>query len=291
MRAYPLLNRQKSVGLGLRREIFSEIENHCKSSDKVIDFLEVAPENWIRMGGRFGDHFKWFAERCPIFAHGLSLSLGGTSEIDVGFLKEVRQFIEQFNVPYYSEHLSFCSDDGHLYDLMPMPFSKQAVSYVADRIKLVQDVVGVQLGVEHISYYTAPGQEMREIDFLNEVIEASDSGLLLDVNNVYVNSINHGYDPLKFIDNLPLDRVHYIHIAGHKQVADDLIIDTHGTSIIEPVWDLLKYTYQKGVVRPTLLERDIRFPPFQELVDEMNRIASLQEEYMGEVAFQTEKST
>jgi uncharacterized protein (UPF0276 family) len=178
--------------------------------------------------------------------------------------------------------LSYCSDDGHLYDLLPIPFTEEAVRYVAARIRRVQEILGQRIAIENVSYYAAPGKEMEEIDFLNAVLQEADCDLLLDVNNIYVNSINHRYDAGIFLKQLPAERIRYIHIAGHYQEAEDLIVDTHGADVIDPVWQLLETTYQHFGVIPTLLERDFNLPPLAELLREVETIRVLQSKYLNQ---------
>jgi uncharacterized protein (UPF0276 family) len=266
------------AGLGLKRALMGPLEDQPPAQ---LDFLEVAPENWIGVGGRYGRKFREFTEQYPFVSHGLSLSIGSPSPLDFDFLQQVKDFLKQHNVRTYSEHLSYCSDDGHMYDLMPIPFTSEAVTYVADRIRQVQDFLEQRITMENISYYAAPGQEMAEIDFVNAVLEEADCGLLLDVNNIYVNSVNHKYDAVEFLKRLPGDRISYIHIAGHYNEADDLIVDTHGADVIDPVWDLLDHTYAQFGVIPTLLERDFNIPPLSELLTEVDRIASLQQKWQA----------
>jgi hypothetical protein len=242
-----------------------------------VDFFEVAPENWIGIGGKMGKNFRYFTERYPFVAHGLSLSIGGPAPLDETFLHRVKRLLDEHNFRFYSEHLSYCSDDGHLYDLMPIPFTEEAVHYVAGRIRRVQDILERRIAMENVSYYAAPGKEMEEIEFLNAVLEEADCDLLLDVNNIYVNSINHRYDAETFLRSLPADRVAYFHIAGHYDEADDLKVDTHGAAIIDPVWLLLETAYQHCGVVPTLLERDFNIPPLPELLAEVSHIAQLQD--------------
>ncbi|MCG6974950.1 MAG: DUF692 domain-containing protein [Acidiferrobacterales bacterium] len=262
------------AGLGLKRALMGPLEDQPPAQ---LDFLEVAPENWIGVGGRYGRKFREFTEQYPFVSHGLSLSIGSPSPLDFDFLQQVKDFLKQHNVRTYSEHLSYCSDDGHMYDLMPIPFTEDAVRYVSDRIRQVQDFLEQRIVMENISYYAAPGQEMAEIDFINAVLEEADCGLLLDVNNVYVNSVNHKYDAVEFLKKLSADRISYIHIAGHYNEADDLIVDTHGADVIDPVWDLLDRTYAQFGVIPTLLERDFNIPPLSELLTEVDQIASFQQ--------------
>jgi len=264
----------QGAGLGLRRGLLADI---VTMNDTAVDFMEAAPENWIGVGGRFGRQFRAVTERFPLVCHGLSLSLGSPAPLDTGFLRQVRDFLDLHGVRCYTEHLSYCSDDkGHLYDLMPIPFTEAAVHHVAGRIRQTQDILGRRIGVEHVSYYAAPGQELSELEFVNAVLAEADCDLLLDVNNIYVNAINFGYDPYQFLRGIDGARTVYVHIAGHYAEAEDLRVDTHGSAVIEPVWDLLAATYATWGVQPTLLERDFNFPPLPELLGEVGRIRELQ---------------
>lgn len=263
------------AGLGLRRSFIDEL---AKMDDTGIDFLEVAPENWMEMGGAIGRKFSAITERYPMLCHGLSLSIGSPAPLDEHFLQRLKQFFDKHNIRCYSEHLSYCSDDGHLYDLMPIPFTEEAVHYVADRIKKVQSILERRLVIENVSYYAAPGQEMDEIAFTRAILEEADCDLLLDVNNVYVNSVNHRYDPIDYIKALPTERIAYLHIAGHYNEAEDLIVDTHGADVIDPVWELLSQTYQYHGVKPTLLERDFNIPPLPQLIEEVSTIQRYQQQ-------------
>jgi uncharacterized protein (UPF0276 family) len=238
--------------------------------------MEVAPENWINVGGQRRKSFRYFTERFPFICHGLSLSIGGPSPLDQTFIHKLKQFMDEFQIRAYSEHLSYCTDDGHLYDLMPIPFTGEAVNYVAGRIRQVQDMLGQRMAIENVSYYAAPGAELSEIDFINAVITEADCDLLLDVNNIYVNSVNHRYDPVEFLQALPGERIAYGHIAGHYNEAEDLIVDTHGANIIGNVWDLLDKAYELFGVFPTLLERDFNIPPVEDLLTEVQQIKGIQ---------------
>jgi len=260
-------------GLGLRRSLMGPLQ---ETPPEPVDFFEVAPENWIGIGGKMGKDFRRFTERYPFVAHGLSLSIGSPSPLDETFLQRVKRLLDEHNFRFYTEHLSYCSDDGHLYDLMPIPFTEEAVHYVAGRIRRVQDILERRIAMENVSYYAAPGKEMDEIDFLNAVLKEADCDLLLDVNNIYVNSINHDYNAEEFLKSLPAERIAYCHIAGHYDEADDLKIDTHGAEVIEPVWSLLETAYEHFGVFPTLLERDFNIPPLPQLLTEVSRIANLQ---------------
>ncbi|MDH3527683.1 MAG: DUF692 domain-containing protein [Gammaproteobacteria bacterium] len=261
------------AGLGLRRTLMGPLRDN---PPEPVDFFEVAPENWIGVGGKLGKDFGWFTERYPFVAHGLSLSIGSPAPLDETFLFRVKRFLDEHHFRFYTEHLSYCSDDGHLYDLLPIPFTEEAVDYVAGRIRRVQDILERRIAMENVSYYAAPGKEMDEIAFINAVLSEADCDLLLDVNNIYVNSINHRYDAEQFLKALPAERVVYMHMAGHYDEADDLKVDTHGAPIIDPVWDLLETAYGHFGVVPTLLERDFNIPPLPELLSEVNHIKALQ---------------
>ncbi len=241
-----------------------------------VDFLEVAPENWIGVGGRYGRWFREFTERFPFVIHGLSLSIGAPAPLDEDLVRAIKQFIRDHNIRCYSEHLSYCSDQGHLYDLLPIPFTEEAVHYVAGRIRRVQDILEQRIAMENVSYYAAPGQEMSELEFLKAVLEEADCDLLLDVNNIYVNAINHRYDAESFLMGLPGKRIRYAHVAGHFDEADDLKVDTHGAPVIDPVWQLLQRAYEVFGPIPTLLERDFNIPPLLELCEEVERIRAYQ---------------
>ena len=266
-------NEFHGAGLGLRRALLGPL---LSMDQGAVDFLEVAPENWIGVGGRFGKQFRLMAERYPVVLHGLSLDIGGPDPLDTDLVASVRQLMNDINVPLYSEHLTYCAAEGHLYDLLPIPFTGEAVNYVAGRVRQVQDIIGAPIALENASYYAQPHRELSESEFINAVIAESGCDLLLDVNNIYVNSINHSYDPIEFLESLPLARARYVHVAGHFDEADDLKVDTHGADVIDPVWQLLAEAYQRAGVLPTLLERDFNLPPLVELLREVEQVRTLQ---------------
>jgi len=268
------------VGLGLRREMLNELLPDIPSS---VDFWEVAPENWIPLGGKYQKNLHQFTSACHFVSHGLSLSIGSPDPLDINFVKSVKTFLDRHQILYYSEHLSYCSGQGHLYDLMPIPFTEEAVKHVVERVKQVQDIIERPLLLENVSYYAAPGQEMSEQEFTLSVLNESGCLMLLDVNNIYVNSINHGYDPVDFLTAMPSGKIVYGHIAGHYDEADDLKIDTHGADVIEPVWQLLKKAYEIHGVFPTLLERDFNIPPMNELLVEMEKIRTIQQQVSSQL--------
>ncbi|WP_287245845.1 DUF692 domain-containing protein [Pseudoalteromonas sp.] len=262
------------VGLGLRREMLDEM---LIEVPKPIEFLEVAPENWLKLGGRFGKQFKQLTEQHAFVCHGLSLSIGSPAALDIDFVQSLKTFFKEHNIRLFSEHLSYCSGEGHMYDLMPIPFTEDAIKHVASRIRQVQDILEQPIAIENVSYYGAPGQQMTELEFTNAVLEEADCKLLLDVNNIYVNSINHGYDAEQFLAALPTKRIAYGHVAGHYTEAEDLLVDTHGAPVIDPVWQLLEKAYEVHGVFPTLLERDFNIPPMSELLAELKTIEALQQ--------------
>jgi uncharacterized protein (UPF0276 family) len=262
------------VGIGFRKDIADELMN--LSGDEQPAFVEIAPENWMSMGGYWGKQFKKVAEKYPISSHGLSLSIGSPDPLDWEFIKGLKKFIKETPVQLYSEHLSYSQcDNAHLYDLLPIPFRQDAVNHIVERIKQVQDFLEMPIGLENVSYYTEVGAEMSEAEFISAIVKESNCNLLLDVNNVYVNAFNHQYDAKEFISALPLDKVSYMHMAGHEQVADDLIIDTHGKAIIDPVFDLFEWTLNYVKPVPVLLERDFNFPEMPELMDEFKHLQSI----------------
>jgi uncharacterized protein (UPF0276 family) len=261
-----------AAGLGLRRALLGPLQAAAPGD---FDFLECAPDNWIGVGGRYGAALRELSSKHPLVCHGLSLSLGAAEPFDDTYLLKLRRFLDEHHVPVFSEHLSYCSDDGQLYDLMPIPFTEEAVHHVAGRIRQVQDALGRRIAVENISYYAAPYQAMAEIDFVNAVLAEADCDLLLDVNNVFVNAINHRYDPHQFLRCLPGQRISYFHIAGHYDEADDLKVDTHGAPVKPDVFALLDEACTLFGPRPALLERDFNFPPYAELVAEVAQVRTV----------------
>ncbi len=264
----------QGAGLGLRRALVNKL---MADPPGDIDFMEVAPENWIHVGGSLGKKLRFFTERYPFVIHGLSLSIGSPAPLDEQLVRDIGDFMREHDIRMYSEHLSYCGDDGHLYDLMPIPFTDDAVRYVAGRIRRVQDILEQRIAMENVSYYAPTDSSMNEREFLLAVLEEADCDLMLDINNIVVNSINHKYDASEFLAAMPAERIRYFHLAGHYVEDEDLRIDTHGTPVDEQAWGLLDEAYGLFGPVPTLLERDFNFPPIEELVDEVRRIRSLQQ--------------
>ena len=233
------------------------------------------------MGGRSAKDLRHFTERHPFVCHGLSLSLGGPTPLDEALLRRIKAFMAEHGMALYTEHLSWCSDDGQLYDLLPIPFTGDAVRWVAQRIRRAQDILEMKIGIENASYYVAPpGAEMRETEFISAIVAEADCLLHLDVNNIYVNSRNFGFDPLQFMTALPLEKTCYIHVAGHYTEPDGLLVDTHGAAVIDPVWHLLEEAYRRTGPVPTCLERDFNIPDLGDLVREVEVIADILERHV-----------
>jgi uncharacterized protein (UPF0276 family) len=263
------------AGLGLHRSLFGKL-SHLSPDD--INFLEIAPENWINIGGQLGKQLRSYTEKFPFVCHGLSLSLGAPAPLNTDLLASIKSFMREHNIRYYSEHLSYSGDAGNLYELLPIPFTEEAADYVAARIRQAQDILGQRIAIENATYYYAPGQEMAEWEFINRVICEADCALLLDVNNLFVNSINHQYNAQDFLRKLDSKRTAYIHIAGHDSESEDFCLDTHGSPVVENVWNLLQVSYSLMGVKPTLLERDNNIPPVNGLMQELQTIKRIQQD-------------
>ncbi len=262
------------AGLGLRRALVDKL---MANPPEDVDFMEVAPENWIHVGGALGKKLRFFTERYPFVIHGLSLSIGAPSPLNEELVRDIKAFMAEHDIRMYSEHLSACGDDGQLYDLMPIPFTEEAVSYVAARVRRVQDILEQRIALENVSYYAPIDDAMSEKEFLLAVLDEADCDLMLDINNIVVNSINHRYDASEFLSSMPAARIRYFHLAGHHVEAEDLRIDTHGDPVDEQAWSLLEEAYGLFGAVPTLLERDFNFPPIEELLGEVRRIRELQQ--------------
>jgi uncharacterized protein (UPF0276 family) len=268
----------QGAGLGLRRPLADKL---MADPPTDIDFMEIAPENWIHVGGALGKKLRFFTERYPFLVHGLSLSIGSPAPLDEQLVRDIKEFMAEHSIRMYSEHLSYCGDDGHLYDLMPIPFTDDAVRYVADRVRRVQDILEQRIALENVSYYAPTDSSMSEKEFLLAVLNEADCDLMLDINNIVVNSINHGYDATDFLNDMPAERIRYFHLAGHYVEAEDLRIDTHGTAVDAQAWQLLRDAYKKFGPVPTRHERDLTIPPNEELLDEVRRIKRLQLEHQN----------
>ncbi|MFA7495876.1 MAG: DUF692 domain-containing protein [Acidithiobacillus sp.] len=259
-----------AIGLGLRREFLPQL---LATPEHGIDFFELAPENWIGFGGLPAAQLRDLTQKYPFIGHGLSLSIGGPAELDWEFLGLVRDFMAEHDIQYYSEHLAYCADHGQLYDLLPLPFTTEMVQHVSERVRRVQDFLQRPLILENTAYYGEYRHStLSEQEFLLAILEQSDCRLLLDLNNLYVNSVNHHYDAHAFLRALPTERIVYQHLAGHARHPDGWLIDTHDSAVAAPVWDLLRLSRSLFGPLPTLLEWDNQIPPLPQLLATVQQI-------------------
>ena len=262
----------KGCGLGLRSDFLLDLKNN----DFSPDFWEVTPENWMHMPKVFEKSFEEAVFSKPTIAHGLSLSIGSADKLNKKFVKQIKTFLDRYNIEHYSEHLSFSSLDGNQsYELLPLPMTKKMVSIISDRVKEVEDIIQRNLILENATYYLVPYSEMAEVDFINEVLDKSGAKMLLDVNNVFVNASNHSFKSRRFIDEIDKSKVAYMHIAGHYHDNEfDMKIDSHGMPVCSGVWKLLEYTL-KQLDAPIMIERDNNIPPLLELQSEYNQMKDI----------------
>ena len=264
------------VGLGLRGAFLRDVVRG--DADGKVAFLEVAPENYMHRGGRSPKRLATLAERFPIISHGLTMSLGGTDPFRDEYFDELKSFLDLYDTPWHSDHICWSGMDGAmLHDLLPIPFTTGTAKRVAARIREARDRLERPMAIENISWYLQLGKStLDEAEFITEVVERADCSLLLDVNNVFVNASNHGFEAQAWIDTIPLERVVQLHIAGHEPWDDSLLVDTHGADVRSEVRDLMSYVIERTGPKPVLLERDSNIPPLADLLDEA---ASLQVVY------------
>ena len=264
----------RGFGLGLRPRHYEAI---LKSSPRV-DWFEALSENYMIPGGRPLDYLERIRERYPVVLHGVSLSIGSTDPLDRGYLKDLKALAKRIDPAWISDHLCWTGVRGrNLHDLMPLPYTEEALDHVAHRVREVQDVLGRRILLENVSSYVAyRSSEMTEWDFLAALAGRADCDILLDVNNIYVSAFNHGFDALDFLDAMPAGRVRQIHLAGHDNCGD-MIIDTHDAKVIAPVWDLYAQAIRRFGAVPTMIERDDRIPPLGALVRELDRARAVVE--------------
>jgi hypothetical protein len=272
--------RVRGVGLGLRWEFLDEV---LEGPPLDVAFFEVSPENYMRRGGYYPQALERVGDRYPIVTHGLTLSLGSANDPNPTFVRDLRIELDRLETPWHSDHLSFTSaGETVLHELFPLPFTTASVGRVADRLRRLTDALDRPMAVENITYYAHFGAgTMPESEFISRVVEKSEARLLLDVNNVYVNSQNFGFDPRRHINELPLDRVVEVHVAGHTKRPSGLIQDTHGTAVCLPVLDLLEWTLERTGPVPVLLERDNDVPELGVLIDEVRAIRAVYERAVG----------
>ena len=265
---YPYLGH----GLGLRVDHYDAI-----LEDKpTIDWLEIVSENYLVPGGRPLDYLERFRERYPLVMHGVSLSIGSTDPLDRNYLKSLRQLADHVQPAWISDHLCWTGVEGvNLHDLMPLPYTDEAIGHVVDRVREVQDFLGRRILLENVSSYVGyTHSTVPEWEFVSAIAEAADCLLLVDVNNIYVSSINHGFDALDYLDGLPAERVQQFHLAGHLK-GERLIIDTHDATISDPVWNLYAEALKRYGEVSCLIERDDHVPQLAELMGELEHARTI----------------
>lgn len=276
---YQLNSRLSSpFGLGLRHEHFNEIIE----KKPEIDWFEILTENFMMPGGYAVNALEHIRQDYPIVFHGVSLSIGSTDPLDLNYLKALKETITRFDPSWVSDHLCWTGIQGHnTHDLLPLPYHQEALQHVVQRLQQVQEFLGHAILIENpSSYLLFKEAEMTESDFLRELCLLSGCYLLLDVNNVYVSSQNHGFDPLHYIHQLPKDKIKQIHLAGHTQ-KDNVIIDTHDASIADSVFELYHHTIQYTGIIPTMIERDDNIPELTELMKELKHVKSVAQDALS----------
>ncbi len=277
----------EGVGLGLRWDFLDtvlafvngdELSEELRRGLEAVPFFEVSPENYMRRGGYYPEALSRIGERFPLITHGLAMSLGAHEPPDAGYFEALRRFVSETRSPFHSDHLCFSGTRGRaLHDLLPLPQLRAAAALVADHMRRAEDELGVPMAAENITYYLVPGAPaLMEADFIAEVLARSNGDLLLDVNNVFVNGKNHGFDAAAFLEQMPFERVVELHVAGHERVAEhDLILDTHGAPVAPGVEQLLAEVLRRTGPVPVILERDNQIPPLLTLLAERERLAAL----------------
>jgi len=264
-------------GLGLRTEHYGDFGGADRTLARRVDWLEVISENYMVPGGKPLHHLDRIRRDIPMVMHGVSLSIGSTDPLDQDYLRELKALAARIEPAWISDHLCWTGVDHHnLHDLMPMPYTEAALRHLVPRVRQVQDLLGRRLVLENVSSYVSfAADEMSEWEFVGELLRRADCELLLDVNNVYVSSVNHGFDPRRYIDAMPRERVRQIHLAGHEDHGDHLI-DTHDHPVCAAVWDLYAHAVQRLGELPAMIERDDHIPPLAELLDELDQARAVQ---------------
>lgn len=274
------MSRVTGIGIGLRHDLASEL---LERRPDTVSWVEIHPENYVDRGGRYQEMLELARRDWPVVTHGLTTCFGAVEPFDPAYLKALRAFLSNVEVPWHSEHLCLGGvDDRFFHDLLPLPFTEEAATIASQRFAEVRDAIDKPLALENVSYYAPQGTDgLAEADFVVEVLERADAKLLLDVNNIYVNSRNFGFDPKAYIDKIPVDRVVQIHVGGHFVRDDGLRIDTHGEPVPNDVYVLLDYALRKVGPVPVLLERDNNIPPLGELLAEVDELWSIYREATG----------
>lgn len=266
-------------GLGLRKEHYDTV----LAERPKVDWFEIISENYMVEGGKPLDYLCRIREHYPMVMHGVSMSIGSTEPLNVDYLKQLKALIKRVEPAWFSDHLCWTGVNGvNLHDLMPLPYTDEAVQHVADRVSQVQDYLGRQMLLENVSSYVSYSDSlMSEWEFLCAVAERADCLILLDINNIYVSAYNHNFDPYRYLQAIPAERVYQFHLAGHSH-EDNLIIDTHDHPIADPVFELYAAAVQQFGRVSTMIERDDHIPPLAELLDELEQVRRIAENQFKE---------
>jgi uncharacterized protein (UPF0276 family) len=269
-------------GLGLRKDHYEDVLNERPA----VDWFEIISENYMVDGGKPLHYLSRIREHYPMVMHGVSMSIGGTAELDLNYMSRLKQLIAHVEPEWFSDHLCWTGVEGiNLHDLMPLPYTEEALQHVADRVSWVQDYMGRQMLLENVSSYVRySASQLSEWEFLREVAERADCRILLDINNIYVSAFNHRFDPLEYLDAMPSERIYQFHLAGHTH-EEDVIIDTHDHPIADPVYELYAEAVRRFGRVSTMIERDDNIPPLPELLAELEEVKRIGErELEGQLA-------
>ncbi len=274
------------VGVGLRPHYYPDVFDDAglapRRGESGIDWFEIISENFMVAGGMPLHNLARAMDRFRLVPHGVSLSIGGTDPLDKDYLTRLKELVRRVEAPWVSDHLCWALAGGvHMHDLLPLPYNEPTVRWVAERVRAVQDALGVRFALENVSsYMTYAASEMTEWEFVTAVAEEADCALLLDVNNVFVSAYNHGFDPDAYVDGVPHDRVVQIHLAGHTHRGTH-ILDTHDDHVVDGVWELYRRALRRTGPVSTLIEWDDNFPAFAVLVAEADKARAIRREVLG----------
>jgi uncharacterized protein (UPF0276 family) len=280
--AGPLKNKNDlGFGLGLRTDHYDQVLNDRPD----IDWLEIISENYMVEGGKPLYYLDRIRELYPMVMHGVSMSIGSTAPLNLDYLADLKRLISRVEPAWVSDHLCWSGVHGrNLHDLMPLPYTEETIAHVSARVRQVQDLLGRQILLENVSsYVTYNASQISEWAFLTEIAERADCLLLLDINNIYVSSHNHGFDPVEYLDGVPGERIRQIHLAGHSY-RDQLIIDTHDQPVCDPVWSLYRQAIERFGCVATMIERDDNIPSLDELIAELDTARRLAREHEAAAA-------
>lgn len=265
-------------GLGLRSDHYESVLQTRPS----VDWFEILSENYMVDGGKPLHYLNRIREHYPMVMHGVSMSIGSVEPLNRDYLKQLKALIQRVEPVWISDHLCWTGRNGlNLHDLMPLPYTEEAIQHVVERVAQVQDFLGRQILLENVSSYVSySDSQISEWEFLREIAERADCLILLDINNIYVSAFNHNFDPDSYLQHIPIERVYQFHLAGHTH-QDNLIIDTHDHPIADPVFDLYARAVQRFGRVSTMIERDDNIPPLSELLDELDQVRTIAEQQLA----------